>query len=249
MMPKRLLFSIAFVALPPAMLVWSTSRLTAGTIPGATTATANSDDYSGPFADNGNKLTLGRQNIETLEFVVPVVSSGGVTEYALTMGGTYSNFETLTRFNDDYRLEIGFGKGANFVSASSVFPPLDFDAPLPSSPALPPTLGIPQFPFAALKEHKAHEIVWAGQNFLGEFSFNSFFNLSVDAPDLPASVMTHYQPGDLPAGFPDGAQAFTIRGFIVPIPEPSAFTLALCAFVGCCVFIGRSRYFLFRHTR
>jgi hypothetical protein len=203
------------------------SNLNAGTITSATTVSANNDEYSGPFADNANKLTLGRQDIETLEFVIPVVPSGGVSEYALTLGGTYSNFETLTRFNDDYRLEIGFGKGANFVSASSVFPSLDFDAPLPSTPALPPTLGIPQFPFAALKEHKAHEILWAGQNFLGEFSFNNFFNLSVDAPDLPESVMTHYQPGDLPAGFPAGAQAFTIRGMIVPIPEPSATALGV----------------------
>ena len=55
-------------------------------------------------------------------------------------------------------------------------------------------------------------------------SFRMNKNSEIATVMMPASVMSYYQPGDLPSDFPAGAKAFTIRGGFVP--EPSAITLA-----------------------
>ena len=186
----------------------------------ASTATPspNNDDYVGEFASNGNKATFNSNavpvasgRITNLEGVFAVLGSNGTTEYVLTIQGAYdSNVDPpLTA---GYRLELGFGKGANFVPASTVFPDLDFDFPQPANPALATTISLFGItPLFDLQSHASDTIVWSGHAFTGNFFHTSLFRLPLDVPDLPASVMDYYQPGDLPADFP-----------AAPRPLPSA---------------------------
>src|SRR3954471_23910259 len=75
-----------------AYQVTSPGPLHAGVIVGQATGDGNNDDYSGTFADNPNTYhILGDDNrtISTLEVVVPVLASGGTTEYAVAIDGAY----------------------------------------------------------------------------------------------------------------------------------------------------------------
>ena len=104
----------------------------------AVTPSPSNDDYVGTFTDNPNKATFNSNvvpvsngTISNLEGIFAVLDSNGTTEYALTIQGAYDS-ATDPPLSAGYRLQPGFGKGANFVPASAVFPELDFDFPLPS---------------------------------------------------------------------------------------------------------------------
>lgn len=213
-----------------------TSLLQAGTIAGADSESPNNNDYKGAFEDNPNAFKYNpgkRPRLATLEVVVAVVDSAGMTEYAVSLAGAI-----LLREEDEddfYELQLGFGRGANFVAASNLVPELSFDAPdpdpAPTTIVVPGFAGFPDFaPFFNLVRESSDLLVWQwnSENCTGNFclepdlSSSKFFFVSVDVPDLPESVMDAYLPGDLPEGFPPGAKAFTIRGrFVEPSEEPA----------------------------
>jgi hypothetical protein len=165
--------------------------------------------------------------ISNLDGVFAVLDSAGTTEYAFTIQGAF-NSDDGPPLTKGYRLQLGFGKGASFVPASAVAADLDFDFPQPSDPALPTSISLFGItPLFDLKSHNSDTITWSGHPFTGSFFHTSLFRLPLDVPDLPASVMSYYQPGDLPSDFPAGAKAFTIRGGFVP--EPCSQSIALVA--------------------
>lgn len=198
------------------------------------TAAPNSDDYAGAFADNSNKATFNSNAvpvasgvISNLEGIFAVLDSAGTTEYAFTIQGAY-NSDDGPPLTNGYRLQLGFGKGANFVPAAAVVADLDFDFPQPANPALPTSISLFGItPLFDLTSHSSDTITWSGHPFIGSFFHTSLFRLPLDVPDLPASVMSYYQPGDLPSDFPAGAKAFTIRGGFVP--EPTTMLLVAMA--------------------
>jgi hypothetical protein len=206
-----------------------------------TTNAANNDDYQGAFGGspnhahfNSNSWPVASATLSTLEGVFAVLESGGTTEYAVTIDAAYDGFPAGTDppFTDGYQLQIGFGRGANFVPASNIVPDLDFDLPLPADPAVKdPALTVgPGIVLLKLElaSHTADTLRWTSSSgFQGTFFLKDFFQFAVDVPDLPASVMDFYSEGDLPANFPVGARAFTVRGRFVP--EPSSGILAVMA--------------------
>jgi hypothetical protein len=214
------------------------------TLASTSTASPNNDDYSGTFANNGNKMNFDSNavpvrsgTIANLEGVFAVMDSNGTSEYALTIRGAYNSERDPPLFSG-YRLELGFGKGSSFVAASTVFPDLDFDFPLPASPTPPSSISLfGIFPLFDLQSHSANTITWTGHPFEGSFFSPTLFQLPLDVPDLPPSVMSHYFPGDLPADFPSNARAFTIRGQFVP--EPSTAFIGLLA--AACMAFGTAR--------
>jgi hypothetical protein len=195
----------------------------AATVTGATTGSPNNDNYSGTFTANPNRHSPGGQRIAAIELVIPVTDSGGTSEYSFTISGGYSTADgPITR---DYLLQLGFGTGNGFVPASQIAPGLDFDVPLPATPA--PQIAI----FAGVEEHNADALRIPGLPVpLGQFSsffLNDMFRVSIDVPDLPDAVRNFYSAANLPTGVPAGTKAFTIRGGFVP--EPTAATLAAAA--------------------
>jgi hypothetical protein len=211
------------------------------TLASTATPSPNNDDYVGTFTNNGNKATFNSNavpvasgRISHLEGVFAVLDSNGTTEYAFTIQGAY-NSAVDPPLTAGYQLQLGFGKGANFVPASIVFPDLDFDFPPPPNPASPTTISLFGItPLFDLQSSGSDTITWSGHAFNGNFFHTSLFRLPLDVPDLPANLMSYYQAGDLPADFPTGAKAFTIRGSF--IPEPSTLLLAALAVIAPVVF-------------
>jgi hypothetical protein len=141
-----------------------------------------------------------------------VQPSNGITEYSFSLGANFSNDPA-----DRIWLELGFGVGDSFVSAANVFPSLDFDAPLPGMPA-------PASSVFSSVNHQPHRIeFFDGHTETTEFGAAQF---SIDVPDLPTSVNSYYQAGQLPANLPAGAAVFTLRTrsegeFIGPVLAPT----------------------------
>jgi hypothetical protein len=176
----------------------------------ADTPNPNNDDYMGSWWDNSNKFggLLGYDGGPLgLELLMPTHNSGGTTEYAFSCA-----FENFGPAMVGFRFELGFGFGDAFVSASEVVPDLDFDFPLPSSPA-------PDSTTFAMIDHQQHRIIYSDGSFTG-FSGENVVEASIDVPDLPESVMDFYAPEDIPVWFPDGALPFTLRSVAVIVPEP-----------------------------
>jgi len=128
-----------------------------------------------------------------IEFTVK--DSGGVTEYTIVEGiqnGTGGDWS-------DYHIQLGFGKGADFVP-SPAGDGLDFDAPDYNSPAL-------FAPFATVVVSEDDIDAYGGLIPSPSFTFPFVFNIDV----------------------PDGITAFTVRQYPTTdfIPEPSGALLAL----------------------
>ena len=100
----------------------------------------NNDDYMGEFADNPNRFKVNeegpccggadvRQSIVDTERVIATTASGGITEYALSLGGSYRDDDARPGVNLDsvFQVQLGFGTGENFVRAIEVAPDLRFD--------------------------------------------------------------------------------------------------------------------------
>jgi hypothetical protein len=197
--------------------------LQAGEIYGTTGfAVPNNDDHVGP--DNPNTafyLDLsGDVNVDELISVVP---TGGITEWRYEMLYFFSTPSGIPEF----RVELGFGLGDNFISASQVFPELDFDYPLPSDTWL--MVGT-----YTQVEHFPQLINFSEGDF-------GTIHLSIDVPDLPEFVKDFYTTEEL-VDLPEGAVPFTLRrheGKIDPIPEPSTILLLSAASLLAC--LGRGR--------
>lgn len=194
------------------------------------TNSPNNDNYVGAFDSNRNRFVYNSAEagtITNIEAVFAVEDSGGTSEYALTIRGSY-NRDPDPLLEEGYRLQVGFGTGVNFTPAADVFPELDFDAPLPSRPQVPAEIGLGPFTFFTLGSHTADSIFYDGHaTGIANFFHNNLFQLPIDIPDLPAAVMDYYGPEDLPADFPAEAKAFTIRGHFgfTTVPEPSTVCL------------------------
>jgi len=94
----------------------------------------NNDDYIGAFADNPNHFATNDlssedlQSIVSIERIIPTQSSGGVTEYAVTIGGGYSDSDAPgVTLDSKFMLQLGFGTGNDFVPANALAPGLVFD--------------------------------------------------------------------------------------------------------------------------
>jgi hypothetical protein len=199
--PNMLTFSAIEALIGAALLsllidfTTSTSAL-AGTIVGTTTPAPNNDDYTGTFPGPNVSSTLNFTGFDS-DVVLSVAPSGGTTEYSFQLAAILSAPTTAIH------VELGFGTGSNFVSAASVVPGLDFDAPLPGLPA---------------PKSSAFPIVNA-QPYLIEYSGGtadgSVFDLAdfeLDVPDFPASITS-----------------FTLRERTGPaVPEPSTIAGAGC---------------------
>jgi hypothetical protein len=103
----------------------------------------NSDDYVGDFDGNPNQVNINygayRQSILSIERMIPTLPSGGITEYALALGGGINTSDEFvsgspTALDSLFQVQLGFGTGENFVRAMKVAPELRFDAPEIVSP-------------------------------------------------------------------------------------------------------------------
>lgn len=104
-----------------------------------TTGQPNNDAYSGGFEDNENRLYVNSRTddgitISGFERAIPVMASGGITEYSVRIAGAWSE-ERDPPLEEGYLLQLGFGTGDRFVPAQHIAPSLDFDMPTPSSRA------------------------------------------------------------------------------------------------------------------
>jgi hypothetical protein len=209
---------------------------------------ANNDDFMGEFAANLNHVSVNsfsepdreRQPIDALERIVPTAPSGGITEYAMTLGGNQPErtpgSDFLLRLDNKYIIELGFGTGDRFVPARLVDPLLRFDAPGMVSPVIENYKPIPPAirPLLELIEHRGDSLLLQGRHNLGNFRIASFatgslFVLPLDIPDLPLSARAHYSEAEL-AGLSNLEVPFTIRMHIVP--EPATLALAVLGLIG-----------------
>jgi hypothetical protein len=186
-----------------------------------------------------------RQPIDALERIVPTTSSGGITEYAMTLGGNQPaetpGSDFLLALDNQYIIEIGFGTGDRFVRARDVAPQLKFDSPGTVSPSIQNYRPIPPATLPALEliQHQGDALVIQGRHNLGNFRISSFatpslFVLPLDVPDLPLSARAHYTSAEL-AGLGDMEIPITIRMHIAPEPATLALiSLAGMALIGTC---------------
>jgi hypothetical protein len=199
----------------------------------------NNDDYVGAFADNPNKAQINsqtpRQSIGSIERIIPTTSSGGITEYAVSVGGTASR-DNLD-LNGIFQLQVGFGTGQNFVPASLVAPGLRFDTSANVNPPVPDVrLGFPgPIPLLRLLQHEDDTLTFQGNSMtdfgnLVNYASQEIFKFPLDVPDLNESLRDQfYSPAEL-AGLPPGTVPFTIRTTVVP--EPSGVMLMFTGVVG-----------------
>ncbi len=156
-------------------------------------AAPNNDDVAGQ-SPNFLLVTQKAYNaIGPVDLEFTVVPSGGTTEYFMEEGvdnGTGIDWS-------GYRLELGFGVGADFVPSTSG-DGLDFDFPDQNSGADFTTF------FSTLTENEDELIASGGLFPAGAFTTPPFF-FSVDVPD--------------------GITAFTIRQQPIPVPEPASIAL------------------------
>jgi hypothetical protein len=204
----------------------------------------NNDDYHGAFASNPNHFAINAmfgssgtvQSIVNTERLIPTRNSGGVTEYAITVGGRYGQSDgSLDRL---FYVQVGFGTGVNFVPARDILPGLVFDQPEAVDPIITVSPIGPPVEVLRLLDHQGDTLVFQGSSRSGttrieEFAHPSLLRLPLDLPDIPASARGFYSPQQLQGLSPEDIP-FTIR--VSPVPEPSALALILtgvaCAIIG-----------------
>jgi hypothetical protein len=185
----------------------------------------NNDDHI--TGDNPNQARfLSLTGEPSVDRVLGVLATGGVTDYDLSLTEITPQSGIAA-----WRVELGFGTGDRFVSAATLAPELDFDAP---SPSRAPAAGTYQ-----LVETSSYFINFSNGDY-GSFRF------PIDIPDLPLSSRSFYTDQDL-IEVPPGAAAFTIRS--VAVPEPGTWLLATCAFIALGTLIATYRYHPWRALR
>lgn len=156
--------------------------------------TTNNDNVVGP---SDNLILIHQKAFGTSQYIdmdFTVDPSGGTTEYILTEGLANNTPDTWT----SYRIELGFGLGASYVS-SVAGDGLDFDSPDFDSPA---ELVIPFFADVVFGE----DVIILETGSMPPLSFSDLiFSLDV----------------------PDGISSFTIRQIPIVAPEPASGLLTL----------------------
>lgn len=192
-----------------------TGSATAGTIttfqsasgPGLQSLSFNNFVNGTPNNDNvvgasDNEILINQKAFGTSEYIdmdFTVVDSGGTTEYVLTEGLANNTPDTWT----SYRIELGFGLGAGYVSSPSG-DGLDFDSPDFDSPAF---LAIPFFTDVVFGE----DAITLETGSMGPLMFsNLVFSLDV----------------------PDGITSFTIRQIPIIAAEPASVLLLVAGAMG-----------------
>jgi hypothetical protein len=195
----------------------------------------NNDDYVGSFDDNPNHFNVNArtgfgagnsQSIVSTERTIVTAPSGGSTEYAMTLGGRYSDSDASEGVNLDsvFRVQLGFGTGDNFVAARNLAPDLKFDATGEVNPPIEDVFAaVGQIPILKLIDHQSDTLVFQGSSRSGalsqiNFARNELFRLPLDIPDLPDSLRDLYASSEL-LGLKPAEVPFTIR--VQPVP-PSA---------------------------
>ena len=156
----------------------------------------NNDDDG--LAISPNSITFPQKNyvgIGPVDLVFDVIDTGGVTEY-LVVEGVSNSTGIAWSF---YRIELGFGHGADFVK-STAGDGLDFDAPDYNS-----LVDFTTF-FSTATVISEDEIVATGGIMPSPGYSWPHFRFHVDVPD--------------------GITSFTLRQSPIPVPEPSAGLLA-----------------------
>jgi hypothetical protein len=184
---------------------------------------ANNDDYTGAFANNPNKAQINPfgdiQSLGSTERLIPTTPSGGITEYAVTVGASLSHQNE--NLDGVFKVQLGFGTGANSVPASLVTPGLRFDTSENVNPAVPNFGGL-----LTLIDHEADTLTFQGSSaggFFREYSGPEILKFPLDVPDLDPSLRERfYSPAQL-ARFPAGTVPFTFRA--VEVPEPWSLCL------------------------
>jgi hypothetical protein len=200
----------------------------------------NSDDYVGDFDGNPNQVNINygayRQSILSIERMIPTLPSGGITEYALALGGGINTSDEFvsgspTALDSLFQVQLGFGTGENFVRALKVAPELRFDAPENVSPSVQDgfTFGS-DIPVLKLIKQESDTLTYQGASRVGdivavEFWFDKLLRMPVDIPDLDSALRDFYSADDLELIPSTAGVPFTIR--MRPIPEPSALILTV----------------------
>jgi hypothetical protein len=179
-----------------ALLLWFALPAAGATIVGTTTPAPNNDDYTGAFPGPNYVSTLNLTGFDS-DIVMSVSPSGGTTEYSFNLSASLQAPVTAVY------VQLGLGTGSNFVPAQSVVPNLDFDAPLPGSPA-------PMSQKFPVVHAQPYLIEYSGATASGTAFALAEFEL--DVPDFPA-----------------GITSFTLRERTGPAPAPEPSTLALAA--------------------
>jgi len=197
----------------------ATCTCPAGEIANQRATLLNNDDHTS--GNNPNlAMFLSITGNPQVDRIIAVLSTGGTTEYDYRL-----NEPNAATGVPEWRVELGFGTGDNFVSAATILPELDFDAPTPSRA---PTAGTYQ-----LVQPFAHAINFSNGDY-------GAFSLSLDIPDLPTSVLDFYTPAQI-ASLPPGTTAFTLRSARgLAVPEPATVTLLAIGF-GVSFFLARAR--------
>ncbi|MDQ3687684.1 MAG: choice-of-anchor F family protein [Acidobacteriota bacterium] len=174
-----------------------------GTIgPVGSTPSPNNDNTAAP-SPNTIPYNIFFNSLGNLDVEYVVTNSGGTTEYRLPQTFINNTGQAWTNF----RFELGFGVGANFVR-SSLSDTLDFDTP-DRDPA----------PFSSAfttLNHGADTIDWAGGTVPSIGA--AVFSFAVDVPDN----LQNFHPG--------GLNRFTLRqtpatAQAAPVPEPATVLL------------------------
>lgn len=155
----------------------------------------NNDNVIGPSPNTIFVLQKDYTAIGPVDLVFDVVSSGGVTEYAVIEG-----VQNNTGLDwGSYHVELGFGNGADFVK-SAAGDGLDFDAPDYDS-----TVDFNPSPGFFLTPIVTEDDIIASGGVMPDFSYAGNFVFHVDVPD--------------------GITSFTIRQSPIAVPEPATMAL------------------------
>jgi hypothetical protein len=182
----------------------------AGTVGPAGSNPAPNNDNTAALSPNAMSASFFFNSLQPVDIEFLVADSGGTTEYAFT--DTFTNVNTLPWLG--YRMELGFGTGANFVRVP-VGAGLDFDTPTRDPQ---PTSSV----YTDL-DHQPNLIRWAGGTvnpLVGGSGppFGVMFRFSFDVPDGLAGL------------HPQGLNRFTLRQTALTTAAPEPASTALLGF-------------------
>jgi hypothetical protein len=172
---------------------WSSGIASVAGEPIVPPVSPNNDDVVGPSPNTVVVTQKAYNGIGPVDLEFTVVPSGGVTEYLFLEGvfnGTGIDW-------GGYRLELGFGVGADF-ELSDPGDELDFDAP----------------DYNSSSDFSAFFSTWTETEDVIVASGGLFPNGAFTIPMFQFSV-----------DVPEGIEKFTIRQIPIPVPEPGMMTL------------------------
>ena len=171
---------------------------------------APNNDNTAALSPNAMSALYFFNSLQPVDIEFVVTNSGGTTEYSFT--DTFTNVNTLPWLG--YRIELGFGTGANFVRVP-VGAALDFDTPTRDPQ---PTSSV----YTDL-DHLPNVIRWTGGT----------VNPLVGGSGPPFSVMFSFSfdvPDNLAGLHPLGLNRFTLRQTPLTTAAPEPASAALLGF-------------------